>query len=158
MLPRFNIGDQLRVIRNIRNDGTWPGLDTGTLLVRRGSMGVVVDIGTYLQDQIIYSLHFVDIDRIVGCREEEVIAHDAPWQPSRFEFRDRVIARRRFAVRGEVVVEPGTAGEVIKVVRASPDGVLYHINFPGYMLCIPEDSLAPAQAETTQGENTEIAP
>lgn len=143
MRPEFDYGDAVRVTRNVRDDGTYPGVAVGDLLVRRGSIGNVVGIGTFLQDQIIYSVHFLDIDRIVGCRAEEVIAADAPWQPSRFEAREKVLAGRSFAVRGEVVAEQGAVGEIIKVVRDLPEGVHYHVNFPGYMLCIPEDSLAP---------------
>ena len=36
MRPRFEYGDGVRVLRNIRNDGTFPGARTGALLVRRG--------------------------------------------------------------------------------------------------------------------------
>ena len=37
--------DAVRVIRNLRNDGTYPGLATGTLLIRRGATGFVRDVG-----------------------------------------------------------------------------------------------------------------
>ena len=30
-LPLFEYGDEVRVVRNVRNDGTYPGMDTGTL-------------------------------------------------------------------------------------------------------------------------------
>lgn len=143
MRPEFDYGDAVRVTRNVRDDGTYPGMAVGDLLVRRGSIGNVVGIGTFLQDQIIYSVHFLEIDRIVGCRAEEVIPADAPWRPSRFESRDKIVAGRSFALRGEVVAEKGAVGEIIKVVRDLPGGVHYHVNFPGYMLCIPEDSLEP---------------
>ena len=143
MRTQFDYGDSVRVTRNVRDDGTYPGMAVGELLVRRGSVGTVIEIGTFLQDQIIYTVHFLDIDRIVGCREEELIPADAPWAPSRFESRDKVLAGRSFAVRGEVVVEKGALGEVIRVVRDMPDGVHYHVNFPGRMLVIPEASLDP---------------
>ncbi len=144
MLPRFDYGDPVRVTRNVRNDGTYPGLDTGTLLVRGGSVGYVRNVGTFLQDQIIYSVHFLESDRLVGCREEELIAGDAPWVPSRFEFRDKVAAAKRLAVFGEVVAEPGDPGEVLRVVRDLPQGVVYHVRFPGRTLAVPESALAPA--------------
>ena len=50
MRPRFEYGDEVRVTRNVRNDGTYPGLETGQLLIRRGSTGHVRDVGTFLQD------------------------------------------------------------------------------------------------------------
>ena len=143
MLPRFDYGDEVRVIRNVRNDGTFPGLDPGNLLVRRGSVGVVMNIGTFLQDQIIYTVNFVAQDRIVGCREEELIAQDEPWNPSRFETRERVLARLSLAVNGEVLVPAGSEGEVLKVLRDEAEGVQYHVHFPGRTLQVPEAVLAP---------------
>lgn len=120
MRPRFDYGDAVRVLRNVRNDGTFPGTDVGDLLVRRGSTGFVRDRGTFLQDQIIYSVHFLPEDRLVGCREEELQGADEPWTPSRFEFRDKVAAALRLASGGRVLVEQGEVGEVIKVLRDAP--------------------------------------
>lgn len=155
MRTEFDYGDTVRVTRNVRDDGTYPGMAVGDLLVRRGSIGTVIGVGTFLQDQIIYTVHFLDEDRIVGCREEEVIAGDAPWAPSRFEAREKVIAGRSFSLRGEVVAEKGAMGEVIRVVRDMPEGVHYHVNFPGYMLCIPETSLEPLPKPVNRRKLTE---
>jgi nitrogen fixation protein NifZ len=107
----------------------------------------VVDVGTFLQDQIIYSVNFLEEGKIVGCREEELIGGDDPWTPSRFEFREKVRAARQLAVGGEVLVPLGAIGEVIKVIRDAPGGVAYHIHFdslPGRVLQIAEDILEPA--------------
>jgi len=146
MRPQYEYGDEVRVVRNVRNDGTFPGESTGTLLVRRGSTGFVKDVGTFLQDQIIYSVHFLDADRIVGCREEELIPVDAPWVPSRFEFRDKVATRIPLGIQGQVLVETGEIGEVIKVVRDHPDGVAYHVHFPDRnTLLVPETALTESE-------------
>lgn len=145
---RWEQGEAVRLIRNVRNDGTYPGMDPGMPLVRRGSVGYVMDVGTFLQDQIIYSVNFLDEDRIVGCREEELIGADEPWTPSRFEFREKVISAKGLSVGGEVLVPPGSIGEVIKVVRDAPGGVAYHIHFEcllGRVLQIPEDALEPTE-------------
>lgn len=141
MPPRFDYGERVRVIRNIRNDGTYPGLETGKLLVRRGSTGFVRDVGTFLQDQIIYTVNFLDQGRVVGCREEELIGAEEPWTPSRFETRDRVRATRALAVQGDVLAPLGTTGEVLKVLRDTPGGVQYQVHFPGHMLQVPEPLL-----------------
>ena len=141
MKPNYNYGDVVRVTRNVRNDGTFPGSETGDLLIRRGSMGHVRNIGTFLQDQIIYSVHFTDDDRLVGCREEELIGEHDPWVPSRFEFRDKVVSRIPFAINGEIIVEKGVEAEVIKVLRDIPGEVQYHVRFPGRTLQAPESSL-----------------
>jgi len=142
MLPAFEYGTQVRVLRNVRNDGTFPGYATGALLLRRGSVGFVRDLGTFLQDQIIYSVHFLEQDRVVGCREEELQLASDPWVPSRFEFRDRVRARIPLGIQGRVVVERGTEGEVLKVVRDAPGGVAYQVWFNGpNALQVPESAL-----------------
>lgn len=142
MRPEYDFGDAVRVLRNVRNDGTWPGLDTGRLLVRRGSVGYVQNVGTFLQDQLIYSVHFMDIDRIIGCREEELQLENDPWVASRFEFRDKVISVLPLGMQGNVVVEQGIEGEIQKVLRDSPDGVFYHVRFSGRTLQVPESAIA----------------
>jgi nitrogen fixation protein NifZ len=148
MRPSYDYGDEVRVTRNVRNDGTFPGIATGALLVRRGSTGHVVNIGTFLQDQIIYTVHFLDADRMVGCREEELIPVDAPWAPSRFESREKVEAARQLVVRGETRAAAGSVGEVLRVLRDDLDQVHYEVIFPGHVLRVPESALrTPAAAE-----------
>jgi nitrogen fixation protein NifZ len=146
MPARFAVGATVRVTRNLRNDGTFPGLARGAPLVRRGSVGSVVGVGVFLQEQIVYSVHFLDDGRIVGCRVEELIDALDPWVDSRFEARERVVTRRTLAVDGTPRVAAGTAGEVMRVLREVPGGVQYHVRFPGAVLQVPEDSLAPAAA------------
>ncbi|MDD4881059.1 MAG: nitrogen fixation protein NifZ [Gallionellaceae bacterium] len=143
MLPRFEYGDEVRVTRNVRNDGTYPGMVTGNLLVRRGSVGYVMNVGTFLQDQLIYTVNFLDQGRIVGCREEELLDAAEPWTPSKFETREKVRAQLTLAVGGEVLVPAGTEGEVMRVVRDDDTGVQYHVHFPGgHVLQVPERVLA----------------
>jgi nitrogen fixation protein NifZ len=153
--PRFEIGKVVRVTRNVRNDGTFPGMEIGDLLIRRGSTGHVQNVGTFLQDQIIYSVHFLDEDKIVGCREEELIGEDEDWVPSRFEFRDKVLNKMALAINGEVIVEKDAEGEVLKILRDMPGGVQYHVRFPGRTLQVPETALDPLireKAEASKGE------
>jgi nitrogen fixation protein NifZ len=140
---RFEYGEAVRVTRNVRNDGTYPGKEVGELLVRRGSVGNVIEMGTFLQDQVIYTVHFLDQGRMVGCRLEELIPADAPWNPSRFEFRDKVVSRIDLAIQGEVIVDKGAEGEVLKVLRDSLP-LQYHVRFPGRTLQVPESVLDPA--------------
>ena len=144
MRPRWELGDAVRVTRNVRNDGTFPGIETGDLLVRRGRIGHVRDVGTFLQDQVIYSVHFLEEGRVVGCREEELIGIDEPWIESRFEVRQRVRAARALAIRGEVRVPLGSPGEVLNLEREEGCPVLYHVHFdclPGNPLQVPETAL-----------------
>jgi len=141
---RWQYGDAVRVTRNVRDDGTYPGAAAGDLLVRRGSIGHVVDVGTFLMDQVIYSVHFLDQGRIVGCREEELIGAEEDWVPSRFEFRERVRARVGLAANGEVLVPAGALGQVLRVLRDPQAGASYHVHFecrPGRPLVVPESAL-----------------
>lgn len=141
MRPRFDFGDKVRVIRNVRDDGTFPGANIGNLLVRRGSVGYVRDVGTFLQDQLIYSVHFFEQQKMIGCREEELISADDPWVPSEFEFRDWVTPKLTLAVQGEIIAKPGDPGQILKVLRDLPDGPAYHVRFPGRTLQVPEKLL-----------------
>ena len=140
---RFEFGESVRVTRNVRNDGTYPGKEVGELLVRRGSVGNVVEMGTFLQDQVIYTVHFLDQGRMVGCRMEELIPADAPWNPSRFEFRDKVVCSIDLGIQGNVIAEKGSEGEVLKVLRDTQP-LQYHVRFPGRTLQVPESVLEPA--------------
>ncbi len=148
----YDYGDAVRVIRNVRNDGTYPGLAVGAPLVRRGSVGYVVNVGTFLQDQVIYSVHFLSEQRLVGCRAEELIAASEPWTPSRFEFRDKVQSRLNLAINGEIVAAIGETGEVLKVLRdEEATAVHYHVRFSGRTLQVPEAALAPLDAGAAGG-------
>lgn len=145
MQPRFEFGQQVRVVRTLRDDGTFPGMNPGDVLVRMGSLGHVRNVGTFLQDQLIYAVHFFESDRVVGCREEELIPADDPWIPTRFVFRDKVLARISLSAGGQVVVAAGTDGEVVKVLRERPDGPAYHVNFAGRVFLVPEPALEPRE-------------
>jgi len=140
---RYDYGAAVRVVRNLRNDGTFPGRATGELLVRRGRIGYVRDVGTFLQDQVIYSVHFLDVNRVVGCREQELIPADDPWVDSAFDSRDKVAAAKALALGGETVVEVGEIGEVMQVLRDAPGEVAYHVAFGEHVYAVPESALAP---------------
>lgn len=144
MIARWNCGDAVRVIRNLRDDGTFPGASRGELLIRRGSVGHVVDIGSFLIDQVIYAVHFLDANRIVGCREEELMDIAEPWTDTRFESRERVRAARILVTGSGGRVEIGANGEILKVLRDAPGGPAYHVHFdclPGRPLVVREAAL-----------------
>lgn len=140
--PLFADGDAVRLIRTIRDDGTYPGANRGDVLIRRGHIGYVCDVGTFLQDQIIYSVHFLEAGgRVIGCREAELIPADAPWIPSRFERGDRVRTRLALGVQGQVLVAAGAQGMVLKALRDTPDHVQYQVQFDARWLQVPESAL-----------------
>lgn len=144
MLTRWDLGDEVRVIRNLRNDGTFAGEAMGALLIRRGSFGTVIDVGTFLGEQIVYTVHFLDVDRMVGCREEELIGVDEPWTPGAFESRERIAAARILSLGNDLRIPLGSPGEVLRVVREH-EQICYHVHFdclPGRTLAVPESALA----------------
>ncbi len=146
MLPKYEFGDEVRIVRNVRNDGTYPGVPTGTLLIRRGSTGFVMNVGTFLQDQLIYTVNFLELNKIVGFREEELIPISDPWTPSKFESREKVRSKVTLAVQGEVKAMPGMEGEILKVFRDETLGVQYHVIFHDHVLQVPEAALEAVHA------------
>ena len=73
----FEIGDRVRTVTALRNDGTYPDPDIaiGQVLVEDGTVGRVVNVGTYLQDMVVYAVSFAS-GRLVGCLEHELVAED----------------------------------------------------------------------------------
>jgi nitrogen fixation protein NifZ len=141
MKPLYEFGQQVRVVRNVRNDGTFPGRDVGELLLRRGATGYVRDIGTFLQDELIYSVDFIDYGYRVGCREPELVDADLPWVPNRYEFRDKVTLRYALAVQGCLVAPAGVEVEILKVERELAQGIHYQIHVNERTFLVPEDYL-----------------
>ncbi len=76
--PIFRPGERVRATRHVRNDGTYPGKDIGENLVRKGDVGYVRDIGTFLQQFYIYSVEWVDRGTLVGMRARELASLDRP--------------------------------------------------------------------------------
>ena len=77
--PAFDLGDRVRVCKLIRNDGTFPGKNVGESLAKKGDIGYIVGIGTYLQRAYIYSVHFLETNYVVGCLKKELeLAEERP--------------------------------------------------------------------------------
>lgn len=151
MRPRYEYGESVRVIRNVRNDGTFPGEVTGKLLIRRGSIGYVRDVGTFLQDQIVYSVDFIEAGMMVGCREQELQYESDPWIPTCFEFSEKVTPTVLLAIKGDVIANPGDEGEIEKVLRDYEGGPAYHVRFRGRTILVPETALEFMYPENEEG-------
>lgn len=141
MRPQFEYGVAVRVMRNLRNDGTFPGKDTGNLLIRRGSVGYVRDVGTFLQDQLIYTVDFMQAGCVVGCREQELQLEGDAWVPTKFDFRDKVTPLKVLGLLGEIIASPGDQGEIEKVLSEHAGGPAYHVRFNGRTVLVPEKGL-----------------
>lgn len=70
--PRFEYGQKVRSQMNVRNDGTFPGKEIGEVLVKKGDVGYVASIGTFLQQFYIYGVDFYERGYIVGMKSREL--------------------------------------------------------------------------------------
>ncbi|EMA8102647.1 nitrogen fixation protein NifZ (plasmid) [Klebsiella sp. WOUb02] len=141
MRPTFTFSDEVRVVRAIRNDGTVAGFAPGALLVRRGSIGFVRDWGVFLQDQIIYQIHFPQSGRIIGCREQELIPVSQPWLAGNLQYGDTVICQMALAVNGNVVVTAGQQGR-IEATDQGERGDSYTVDFSGRWFTVPLQAIS----------------
>ena len=74
--PLFAPGVKVQATKFVKNDGTYPHRDIGDILVRKGDVGYVRDIGTFLQRFYVYAVEFVDRGVVVGMRGRELVATD----------------------------------------------------------------------------------
>lgn len=74
ILPLFRIGERVRLIKDIRNDGTFPFARVGDVLMKAGEEGYVKDRGDFLQVIRVYEVEFIAHGVVYGCREEELVA------------------------------------------------------------------------------------
>ncbi|PEQ11733.1 nitrogen fixation protein NifZ [Novosphingobium sp. PC22D] len=70
--PAFRYGERVRAKRLVRNDGTYAGREIGDQLCRKGEEGVVVSIGTFLQQFYIYGVEFLESGHRVGMKRREL--------------------------------------------------------------------------------------
>lgn len=74
--PRFAIGERVASRHVVRNDGTYAGREIGDVLVRRGDIGYVASIGTFLQQFYIYAVDFPARGALVGMKGREIASLD----------------------------------------------------------------------------------
>jgi len=72
--PVFQPGDKVISKKHVKNDGTMAGREIGEIVVKKGDVGYVRDIGVFLQQFYIYAVDFIGRDSIVGMRERELRA------------------------------------------------------------------------------------
>ena len=87
--PRFKPGDKVVSLKHIRNDGTVRGRDIGEIIVKKGDVGYVRDIGTFLQQFFIYAVDWAERGTVVGMRAKEL----KRWEPAAESTSDAGTAR-----------------------------------------------------------------
>jgi nitrogen fixation protein NifZ len=71
-LPLFELGQRVRLKRDIRADGTYSFAKMGEIIAFAGEEGYVRHIGSFLQTIRVYDIDFIVSGRLIGCREEEL--------------------------------------------------------------------------------------
>jgi nitrogen fixation protein NifZ len=70
--PVFKAGSKVYANRQVKNDGTMAGREIGEVVVKKGDVGYVRDIGMYLQRYYVYAVEFIDRGSVVGMRGREL--------------------------------------------------------------------------------------
>ncbi|MGD9787910.1 MAG: nitrogen fixation protein NifZ [Sulfuricellaceae bacterium] len=72
--PKYQWGQKVSCIADLRNDGSRPEFAEDALLVAVGSIGEVVNVGHHAEANIpVYLVEFPP-GMVVGCFEEELVA------------------------------------------------------------------------------------
>lgn len=80
--PGFGFGEKVVSTKNVRNDGSFPGAGIGDLLVKKGDVGYVKSVGSFLQQFYIYGVDFIERGVVVGMKGRELRSLDAPGDAS----------------------------------------------------------------------------
>ncbi|CAG9297116.1 nitrogen fixation protein NifZ [Celerinatantimonas diazotrophica] len=144
----FSIGDEVRAIKRVYNDGSFPNAERGSLIVKKGTIGEVREMGVFLQTDVIYSVFFPEYGYAVGMRENELLAGSEPWWPSRFEFKQKVRTLCGLSVKGQLRVEHGAVGQILRVER-DEQNIHYQVNFGDDKLYLIGESLLEAADESS---------
>ncbi len=158
-MDRFQEGDSVRLLFDLVSDGTVYGSKRGELLVSRGATGHVIRKGIFLDD-FVYEVHFMEENRILGCREHELLEGDASWSPPRFARRDAIVSAVDLKEKGELRVPKGTEGRVTVVDYHETLGYIYEVEFPrlSYECTVAESQILPpddSSAENVVKKNGE---
>ena len=156
--PKYEYGSKVRVIHNIRNDGSFPGSLKGDMLIRRGEVGYVRQAGIFLQEEVIYQIHFLERDLMLGCKEKELMDAELPWVANDFEYGDKAKLAITLASQGEVLAPAGAIVSVLAVSRehlaAVPE---YRIQYGELDVTVPERALTKPEPEELEALNDEFA-
>ncbi len=124
----FKEGDEVRILFDIVSDGTVAGAKRGELIMAQGSTGFIKKIGVFMDDYV-FDVHFLKEDKIVGCRENELISADEAWSPPKFKKKDSILAAANIGKNREVLIPAKTAGKVLTIDYHDDLGYIYEVEF-----------------------------
>lgn len=71
-LPKYQWGQRVKALIDLRNDGSFPDAEAEALLVSTGDTGEIVQVGTHTEANMpVYLVEFGE-RLVVGCLEEEI--------------------------------------------------------------------------------------
>jgi nitrogen fixation protein NifZ len=97
--PAYQPGDKVIARKQVKNDGTMAGHEIGDIVVKKGDVGYVRDIGVFLSQFYIYAIDFVNRGAIVGMREKEI----TPAEPLSARLDDRPALQSHIVTREMLV-------------------------------------------------------
>lgn len=134
---RFDMGQEVRLIRNVRNDGSFRDLEKGEVLISEGEIGEIRTYGYFLQTQIIYQVYFPTLNKVVGIRDAELISAECEWIPCEYYANDLAKLTIALAVHGERIANCGDVVEVHRSTRDLTTGELvYTVNIPPHQISL----------------------
>lgn len=72
-MPKYQWGQRVRALSDLQNDGSYPNVPAGMVLVSGGDTGEIVQVGQHTESNTpIYLVEFPG-QRVIGCLEEEII-------------------------------------------------------------------------------------
>ncbi len=96
--PKFSVGQKVKLLSDISNDGTYPHAPVGATMIKKGAVGYIKEIGEFLQVVRVYEVHFFGAEdalvEIIGCRENELEALE-PYKSEMQEERELLEAHRK---------------------------------------------------------------
>jgi nitrogen fixation protein NifZ len=103
--PRFAFGERVICRSTVRTGGTFAGKDVGYGLGKKGDVGYVRSIGTFLQQYFIYSVEWVERGYQVGMRAKELCTLDDLPPEVLEKFADRLEILNQIGKGDNVVVK-----------------------------------------------------
>ena len=71
-MPKYQWGQRVLACLDLYNDGTFPDKEADVLLVKSGSQGEIVQVGSHEESNTpVYLVEFQE-GYVVGCLEEEI--------------------------------------------------------------------------------------
>ena len=72
-MPKYQWGQPVLAVADLFNDGSYPDKELDVLLVKGGSRGEIVQVGSHEESNTpIYLVEFEKEGLVVGCLEEEI--------------------------------------------------------------------------------------